>query len=234
MNAVILAAGRGTRMPEITKDKPKSLIEISGKTILEREIEILTKNSIKKTYVVIGYMAEKIKNKFEDSKDIEFIENKDFATTDNIYSLYLTRDKIRGKEFLLLNGDTVFEENIIKKLVSKKGLNLAPIDSNHYDLEELKVKEKNSIIIEILPKTAPKEQSDGSTIGVFKFSCEGSKILFDELEKLINEGVKNKWFEHALNNIFEKIEMHKIDISDLKWIEIDDEADIKKAQELFK
>ena len=234
MKAVILAAVLGTRMTEITKDKPKALIEIDGKTILEREIEILIKNSIEKTYIVVGYMAEKIKNKFKNNKKIEFIENKDFATTDNIYSLYLTREKLEGEEFLLLNGDTVFDEKIITKLVSKKGYNFAPIDSKHYDLEELKAKEENGILVEILPKTAPRDLSDGSTIGIFKFSIEGSNILFDEINELVNTGVKNKWFEHALNNIFKKIEMYKMDVSDLKWIEIDDEEDIKKAKELFK
>lgn len=233
MKAVILAAGRGTRMPEITKDKPKCLIELSGKTILGRQIDILSKNSIEKIYVVVGYKAEEIRNRITNVGNVEIIENKDYATTDNIYSLYLTNDKLKNEEFILLNGDAVFEENIIKKLISKKGFDLAPIDSGYYDLEELKIREKNGIIVEILPKTASKETSDGSTIGIFKFSCDGSKILFDELEKLVVEGVKNKWFEHALNNIFQKIEMHKIDINGSKWIEIDDIGDIKKAQELF-
>ena len=172
MRAVILAAGRGTRMPEITKDKPKCLIEIAGKTILERQIDILSKNFVEKIYVVIGYRAEEIKNKIRNVENVEIIENKDYATTDNIYSLHLTNDKIKNEEFILLNGDAVFEENIIKMLVSKQGFDIAPVDSEHYDLEELKVREENGIIVEILPKTASKEVSDGSTIGIFKFSIE--------------------------------------------------------------
>jgi choline kinase len=233
MDAVILAAGRGTRMQNITKENPKCLIAIGKKTILEKQIESLLTTNIEKIYVVIGYKAKKIKKKIKNVENVEFIENKDFATTDNIYSLYLTYDKIKGKEFVLLNGDAIFEERIINKLLSKEGLDATPIDSDYYDLEELKVREKNNIILEILPKNVSKELSNGSTIGIFKFSSKGSKIFFDEIEKLVNEGVKNKWFEHALNKILNKIEMHKIDISGLKWIEIDDIGDIKKAKELF-
>jgi len=233
MKAVILAAGRGTRLPKITKDIPKCLIEIGGKTILERQISILLKNSIEKIYVVIGYKAKEIQIRQENQDIIEFIINKDYETTDNIYSLYLTEDKIRGKEFLLLNGDALFEEDIIKKLINKKNINVAPIDTKYYDQEELKIRANKNIILGILPKTAPQEISDGSTIGVFKFSSKGCNILFNEIEKSIKEGFKNKWFEYALDKICKKIKMQIIDIHGMKWIEIDEIEDIKKAEEFF-
>jgi len=233
MKAVILAAGRGTRLPEITKDKPKALIKISGKTIIERQIEILKNNSIKEIIVVIGYQADKIKNTTKKYDNVVLIENKDYATTDNIYSLYLSKDQLFSEEFILLNGDTIFETDIIKNLVKNIDKDIAPVDCKYYDLEELKIKEENGIITKILPKNTAEEDSDGSTIGIFKFSSKGSKILFEEIERLTLEGVKDKWFEHALNNIFKKIEMQKIDIHGMKWIEIDDINDINKAHELF-
>lgn len=233
MKAVILAAGRGTRMPEITRDKPKCLIEVEGKTILERQIEILLQNSVEKMYLVIGYMAEKIKEKVGSTEKVKLIENKEYAITDNIYSLYLTRSRVKGKEFILLNGDAIFEENIFKKLITQEGKNIVPVDSTHYDLEELKIREEYGLIKEILPKNASKEISDGSTIGIFKFSCEGSKALFDEIEILVEKNIKNKWFEYALNNVLKKIKMYKVDIQGLKWIEVDTVEDIKKARELF-
>jgi choline kinase len=233
MKAVILAAGRGTRLIKITKDKPKCLIEISGITILERQISILLKNSIEKIYVVIGYKANDIRKRYGNQEFVELIENKDFETTDNIYSLSLTEKKISGNEFLLLNGDALFEEKIIKNLVNKGDIDLAPIDTKHYDLEELKIRANNNIITEILPKTAEAEISDGSTIGVFKFSSKGSKALFDEIKKSIKEGIKNKWFEYALDKICKNIKMQIIDIHGMKWIEIDEIEDLKKAEELF-
>jgi choline kinase len=233
MNAVILSAGRGTRMSEVTKDRPKCLIEIGGKTILERQIELLLKNSIKVIYVVIGYKADMIRKEIENIENVKIIINEEYATTDNIFSLYLTRDKIKGEEFILLNGDALFEEEIIKNLVNRKKMDIAPVDSKYYDQEELKIREENGMLVEILSKKAPKKMSDGSTIGIFKFSSEGSTILFDEIGKCIKGRMKNKWFEYALNNILREIKMHKIDIHGLKWIEVDDTGDIEKAQELF-
>lgn len=233
MNAVILSAGRGTRMSEVTKDRPKCLMVIGGKTILERQIELLLKNSIKEIYVVIGYKADMIRKEIENIENVKLIINEEYATTDNIFSLYLTRDKIKGEEFILLNGDALFEEEIIKNLVNRKEMDIAPVDSKYYDQEELKIREENGMLVEILSKIAPKKISDGSTIGIFKFSSEGSTILFDEIGKCIKGGMKNKWFEYALNNILREIKMHKIDIHGLKWIEVDDTGDIEKAQELF-
>jgi len=233
MKAVILAAGQGTRMAEITKDKPKPLIEINGKTILKRQLEILFKNNFEKIIIVVGYKAEKIKAEIKNKKNIEIIENIEYKTTDNIYSLYLAKENLKGEEFILLNGDTVFDEEIIKKIVTTKNQNITPVDSKHYDLEELKIKEKNGFVVKILPKSTPKSESDGSTIGIFKFSSEGSNTLFNEIERLTKEGVKNKWFEYALNNVLKNIKMYKMDIRGLKWIEIDTVEDVEKSQMLF-
>jgi len=233
MKAVILAAGRGTRMPEITNDMPKCLIDILGQTIIERQIDILLKNNVKKIYVVLGFKAHEIENRIKNFENVEIVLNKNYATTDNLYSLFLTAEKLKNEEFILLNGDTVFEPDIIKMLINKKGYDIAPVDSKYYDLEELKIRQKNKRVIEILPKSAPSKLSDGSTIGIFKFSSKGSGILFNEISELIKKEIKNKWFEFALNNILDKIKMYPLDIHGLKWIEIDTIDDVKKSNEIF-
>lgn len=233
MKAVILAAGKGTRMPEITAKRPKCLIEIGKTTILDRQIKLLSKHLIKKIYVVIGYKSNQVKTKIDEKKNVEMIYNKEYATTDNIYSLYLTRDKVKGFEFLLLNGDVLFEKKILKKLNLEKESDIVPVDSRYYDLESLKIKEKRGMAVEILPKTASKKESNGSTIGMFKFSSKASTILFEEIEKIVKNGITDKWFEFALNKIFSKTKMNVVDIKGLKWIEVDTYNDVKKAQELF-
>lgn len=233
MKAIILAAGRGTRMPEITGNIPKCLIDINGKTILKRQIEILQKNSITHIYVVIGHKASIISEEIGNIYNVKLIENKAYAITDNIYSLSLAKDYIKSEEFILLNGDAIFDENIIKWLVKEKEKTIAPIDSKHYDLEELKIRAENELIVEILPKDAPKELSNGSTIGIFKFSSAGGKILFTEVEKCVGQGMTNRWFEYALNNILNKVKMLRMDICGSKWIEVDTTDDIVKAKDLF-
>lgn len=233
MYAVILAAGRGTRMPEITHDKPKCLIEINGKKLLCRQLEILFKNNIEKVFIVIGYKSEEIINEVASNPRLELIENKDFAITDNIYSLYLVSNKLIGNEFLLLNGDTIFDEKIITDLIDHGDGNIAPVDTSYYDLEELKIREKNRKVTEILPKNAKKDISGGSTIGIFKFSTQGGRIFLDEIKKIVENGEKNKWFEYALNKALKKIDMDILDIQGNKWLEIDTTDDIKKANIIF-
>lgn len=233
MKAIILAAGKGTRMPKITRDKPKCLIEIGRETIIERQIKILLKFFIEKIYVVIGYKADKIREELRGMENVKLIENRDYATTENMYSLYLAKNYVKEEEFVLLNGDAVFDEEIIKKLVAEKEKDVAPIDGELYDLEKLKVREKNGLVVEILPKTAPSKISDGSTIGIFKFSSEGSRILFDEIGRCVGQGIRNKWFEYSLNNILKKIRMRKLDIHGSRWVEVDTEEDIKRTKKLF-
>jgi len=178
-------------------------------------------------------MADNIKKKLKSTENLIFIENREYETTENIYSLYLASNYVKGEEFFLLNGDTIFEEDIIKKLLNYSEKDVAPVDSYYYDLEELKVKVEEGFIKEILPKTAPKMSSDGSTIGIFKFSSHGSRILFDEIETLIAKNIKNKWFEYALNETLRDMKMHKLDIRGLKWVEVDTLEDIEKAKEIF-
>jgi len=233
MKAVILAAGRGTRMPRISKEKPKCLIKIGDRSILHRQIHHLKNNDIHDIYIVIGYKSDIVKRSIEENTGIHFLENKEYATTDNIYSLYLTKRFVNGKEFILLNGDVVCEEEIIRKVLEKENENVVPIDSKYYDLEELKVRIEDNLVKEILPKNAPKEKSDGSTIGIFKFSPKGSKMLFDEIERCVKQEIKNKWFEFAVNRILPELRMIPIDIHGLKWIEVDTEDDILRAEKMF-
>ncbi len=230
MLAVILAAGKGKRLKEITKDMPKCLIEIGGKSIIERQIEILNKNGINEIYVVVGYKANEIMKKLNGK--VNFILNEDYEKTDNLYSLYLAKNFVKGREFILLNGDAIFDEEIIKQIIMKDG-NRIPVDKKHYDKEELKIK-GDEIAEKILPKSAAREESDGSTIGIFKFSPDGSKILFDEIEGLVEKGMKNRWFEYAINKILNKTNFYIEDISNYNWMEIDTMQDLKKAREIWK
>ncbi len=233
MDAVILAAGKGTRLSEITKEKPKCLIDVGKVTILQRQLEYLSNNGVQKIYLVIGYKGEMIKNSVKNSENVHIIENKEYAITDNIYSLYLTKDFIKGKEFILVNGDVVCDEEIIRRILKIKGKNVAPIDSKYYDLEKLKVRIEDGFVKEILPKNAPREISSGSTIGIFKFSSGGSNLLFEEVEKCIKQKIREKWFEFALNRILPKLKMIPLDIHGLKWIEVDTTEDVIKARKLF-
>lgn len=228
MLAVILAAGRGSRLAEITKEKPKCLVELDGKSIIERQIEAIRFNGIDEIYVVAGYKAEMVKRAVDGMAKI--ILNEEYASTDNIYSLYLAKRWSYGKEFVLMNGDVVFDEIVLKSII--KNGNLIAL-SKKYDREALKVKINNGRVIKILPKSTPENECDASISGIFKFSPHGSKLLFDEIEKNVAHGVRNRWFEHALNEVLEKDEFTPVYVDDYRCIEIDTIEDLRKAKEMW-
>ncbi|MCD6512912.1 MAG: phosphocholine cytidylyltransferase family protein [Thermoplasmata archaeon] len=228
MLAVILAAGRGSRLAEITEKIPKCLVEIAGKSIIERQMESLEKHDLDEIYVVAGYKAEMVKEVVGDKANV--ILNKDYHITDNIYSLYLSKENVYGKDFILMNGDVIFDGAILKKMVENG--NMIAV-SRKYDEEALKVRIDNRRVMEILPKETEEEESDASISGIFKFSSQASKLLFDEIEKDINSGVKNKWFEHALNRILDREKFEPVYVDGYRCIEIDTMEDLKKAGEMW-
>lgn len=109
--ALLLAAGMGTRLHPLTLDSPKILTRVGGISILERLVNNLRAQRIDRLVVVIGHMGGFIKNflrKFAQDIQIEYIVNPDYRTTNNIYSLWLARHQVKGP-FLLLEGDLIFE-----------------------------------------------------------------------------------------------------------------------------
>lgn len=123
----MLAAGMGRRMKKYTKNHTKCMIEVGGKTLLERVVEALTEAGITKLIMVIGYEAEALQDYIEKkhfSIEIEYVYNEEYATTNNIYSLYMAREWLTKDDTILLESDLVFEKGIIKDIVDSKEKNI--------------------------------------------------------------------------------------------------------------
>ena len=132
MQVVILAAGMGKRLKNKTKNHTKSMVEILGKTFLEHSLDKLTKFDISKIIIVIGYYGEEIKKVIGytyNNIPIVYIENEDYETTNNIYSLYLTRAFLEQEDTLLLESDLIYDASIIEKLLENPYPNLAVVDN---------------------------------------------------------------------------------------------------------
>ena len=134
MDAVILAAGIGSRMQNRAKDTPKCLLNINGTTLLERQIQLLLNNQIQTIYIVGGFQFQKLKQ-YIDSLHLQqfiLIENKDYFTTNNMYSLSLVEPFLKGKDFLWLNGDILFENEIIQEILKPSFQNAIAVDATCY------------------------------------------------------------------------------------------------------
>ena len=130
MQALMLAAGMGKRLAKFTQDNTKCMVEVNGKKLIERTIDILKQNGINKLVIVAGYKKENLKKYVQDNvKDIEvvFIDNDEYATSNNIYSLYLAKEYLECDDTLLLESDLIYEEGLIKKILTNENKNLAAV-----------------------------------------------------------------------------------------------------------
>lgn len=129
MQAVMLAAGMGKRLKKYTNDNTKCMLEVAGKKLIDRATESIKKAKIKRFVLVIGYKGEELRRYIEDkyvSSDIEFvfIENQDYATTNNIYSLWLARNEMSNDDTILLESDLIFEDKVTSDMVKNSDKNL--------------------------------------------------------------------------------------------------------------
>ncbi len=235
MKVVILAAGFGSRLRPLTNEMPKCMVEVNNVKIIEKQITNLLRNGIKEEEitVVTGYKTEKLELYLKNNyKNVNIIINKDYEKTNNMYSLYLTKNIVNNSDFILMNADVFFEENIIKELLNSTKENLMVCDDGRYIEESMKIMKKEDRIIEISKKIKEKE-AYGVTIDVYKISKKASNKLFEIIREFIE--VKkdlNSWTEVALNILLKDVQFDSLDMK-YKWVEIDNQEDLKIAKNLF-
>lgn len=243
MQVVILAAGMGKRLKNKTKSHTKSMVEILGKTFLEHSLDKLTKFDISRIIIVIGYCGDEIQEVIGNSYNnipIIYIENKDYSTTNNIYSFYLTKAFLETEDTLLLESDLIYDSEIIQKLLSNSSPNLAVVDKfkPYMDGTVVKINEQDEIVAFI-----PKEHFDFNevdkyykTVNIYKFSKEflvTSYIPF--LEAYCKTMGNNAYYEQVLRVILslEQHDLKVLKLNDEKWYEVDDLQDYDIAENVF-
>ncbi len=199
MEALILAAGMGTRLLGNTKDIPKCLIKINGKPILEYQLEALIANGIKDIVIVIGYKAEKVREfivsneKFKEL-NVKFIENKEYASTNSSYSFWLAKDEVKDAPYLHFNSDIIFFADLLKKVIDSKYDNVIVIDEK---VELLEGKMEHVVLEEdrIIKMDKEKVKNPiGKGAGVAKFSPENVSWLIEKIKGYVQDGDKEQNF----------------------------------------
>ena len=130
MKGLILAAGMGTRLDPLTRTRPKCMVHVAGRPIMEYQLDSLRKAGVKDCAIVVGYMADSVRGHFGSSYrgvSLSYVENTIYAETNNLYSLWLAKAKLND-DLLLLEGDLVFDDQIIRKLVQTDEQNVAIVD----------------------------------------------------------------------------------------------------------
>lgn len=237
MKAVILAAGVGSRLGDLTQDKPKCMLPVLNDTLLiDYQIEVLKKFGIDEDniFVIGGHKIDTLR-KHLNKRDISVIFNPKFKEWNNIYTFYMIKDidEISNNDgFILLNSDTFFYQDILGYLLNTNKSNCVVIDSSKkLGDEEMKVLTEGDRIIKFGKDISP-DIAEGEYIGLAKFKKIDLEPLFDTMELLIQKGKTDIWYEIAFNDVLDKIDIGYTDTKGKPWIEIDDIKDYKRAIKL--
>ena len=243
MQAVILAAGMGKRLGELTKGNTKCMIEVGGETLISRLLRQLDKHALSKIILVVGYKAQELKDylaTLQVQTPIEFVENTVYDKTNNIYSLYLAKDYLTTEDTLLFESDLIMEDAVISKLIEHPYPDLALVDKyeSWMDGTVVTLDEENRIQ-HFIPNGQFKYEEIPSyykTVNVYKFSQQFSANMYVPfLEAYCTALGKNEYYEQVLRVItmLDNSGMRALPLTGEQWYEIDDIQDLDIAESIF-
>jgi choline kinase len=239
MKAILLSAGIGSRIRPLTDNTPKCLLDINGKPILHRMIENIQGVGINELIVVTGYLEEQIKSYITDhfpTFTVTYIRNEKYLDTNTGYSLMLTKDAVGDDDFIKFDADVVFEKAVLEKLVQSQHSTALCIDRNiHLEAEEVKViTTEDGKALEVGKKLDP-HKANGESIGIEKISKDAGKVLYEELTALMKDEKNYKeYYDDSYTTLVKKgVPFGAVDITGLKWVEIDTHEDYQRANSLF-
>ena len=236
--AIILAAGKGSRLLPLTQDIPKSLVLINQKPIITYILDSLSEAGIKEAIIVIGHCGDKVKSILGDNYhgiDLKYVDNPIYQKTEGAYSSWLAKE-LAGEDFLIIHGDTLFNKSILKNLMdSNHEIALSVDDSIKNGMfrdDAMKVISNQGRVTDI-GKNLPNENSNGDAIGIYRFRGNGARLLFNQIKELIDSDVMNKHIPLVVNFLSKKYPVYQVSTNGLPWIEIDDHNDLKNATEII-
>ena len=244
MQALMLAAGMGKRLAQYSNGNTKCMVPVDGERLIDRAIESIKMAGIKRFVMVIGYQAENLKNYILENHKGElefvFIENKDYAITNNIYSFYLAKDELLKDDTILLESDVIYEKDLVKKMVEYKTPDIAAVAKyeSWMDGTCVTIDKDNNILSFVGKEKMVQEDLDKyyKTVNIYKFSKHFlTDIYLPQLIKYMNENGKNSYYETPLKDLCTNIDfpLKAFVMGKIKWYEIDNGDDLKAATELF-
>lgn len=243
MQGLMLAAGMGKRLGKYTKGNTKCMLNVAGRTLIERAVDALKNVGINRLVMVVGYKSENLK-KFinENIKDMEivFIDNPDYDKSNNIYSLYLAKEWLEKDDTIMLESDLIYENKMIEELVKDKNKNVALVAKYEQwmDGTVVTLDDKNRITSFVEKKDFKFDRTDEyyKTVNIYKLSKEFSKNEYIPfLEAYMKAYGLNEYYELALKAIahLSRSDLKALPIKNIKWYEIDDAQDYDIVNCLF-
>lgn len=243
MQGLILAAGMGKRLKELTQDNTKCMVKVNGVRLIERMLSQLASLSIRRTVIVVGYKGDALKDfvgrKWKGMR-IDYIENPIYDKTNNIYSLALAANEMCKDDTILLESDIIFEDTVLKKVIDDSHRNLSVVApwQSWMDGTVVMLGEDN-----LIKKFIPKREFEYAavttyykTVNIYKFSKEFSRKDYVPFLKAYSLSLgNNEYYEQVLRVValLGKTNFYALPLLNEKWYEIDDEQDLDIAESMF-
>lgn len=232
MKAIILSAGVGKRLSEVTRHKPKALIPIGGRTLLSRYFDALASVGVSQATIVVGYKQEMIREAFESCNqevDVRFRVNEDYRRG-SIGSLWTARHDF-DDDTILMDADVLFHPDILKRLVRSTYTNVLLMDDTVVQQsEECMVVVRGDRVV-ALTKHMPSEfDIAGEGVGFLKVDKTDAPRLLLSIEQCLQQGQRDMEYEDALEHFFREVLVGYEKIGGLPWIEIDFLEDLVRAE----
>lgn len=240
MIGVILAAGMAKRLRPLTDTKPKCLLKVGERTLLERTVDAMRQTGIQEFLVVTGYRGEMIRDflgeysSHTSSVNFTFLDNTDYEHNNNIYSLWMACQKVRGCDFLLMDSDILCDPAAVVR-IAQESVSALAVNRHELGEEEMKVVVDAYSRITEISKTCSPEAAMGESVGIEKITADYSEALARELDQMIlQEGLIDIFYERAFERLIPLGHTFKVvDTTHYFSYELDTPEDFKRAQELM-
>ena len=244
MQAIILAAGMGKRLGQLTKNNTKCMVSVNGERLIDRMLTQLSSRSLSRVVIVVGYkkneLISHIGNRYDDRIKIEYVHNDIYDKTNNIYSLALAKQYMLEEDTLLLESDLIFDDNMLDLIINNPYPNLALVAKYEtwMDGTMVRISEDNDIM-SFIPKKAFKYSEIEhyyKTCNIYKFSREFSSTQYVPFLEAYSKAMgNNEYYEQVLRVLtaLDRSDLKALPITNEKWYEIDDVQDLDIAATMF-
>lgn len=232
MIGVILAAGMAKRLRPLTDTKPKCLLEVGGKTLLQRTVDAMVSTGISDFLVVTGYRASMIRDFLGNIGNLRFsfIDNVDYEHNNNIFSLWMAMQELHGQEVLLMDSDILCDPEAVRR-VARQDCSALAMQRHELGEEEMKIVVDAAGNITEISKTCSVADAIGESVGIEKMTSAYTEALYQELRQMIlDEGLIDIFYERAFERLIPQGHTFKVvDTTDLFSYELDTPEDFEKA-----
>ncbi len=232
--AVILAAGAGSRLRPLTDERPKAALPVAGPPLVWRALEALGAWGVRDVLIVVGHRRRALEEVLEgwSGGRLRLVENADWPTTNTLASLLCAAPLVEG-DFLLLDGDLLFAPEVLEPL-GEPGTRLAVDRGRPLDEEAVKVAVADGRITGVGKRLAPGQVPVAESIGLARIEAGLAPALFDAGRQIVGAGGAAAYYEAALQRLVERgARLLPADVTGRRWVEIDDHDDLRRAERLF-